>query len=153
MHQIGCVAEDHATEYCSEVDCSLDISYLLIAVLERVVFTAEHSWDPEKETVHTQLCAEETDCVQCNSGYGPRLPEADMTVHFLMCDTFLVLDTQFDLLSFCLDTVFIFILMKRFIKFWHDSHFNASLRFCVLLNDDPDSFRIRYEEEPQHYPP
>ncbi len=111
MHQIGCVAEDHTTEYCSEVDCSLDISYFLAPELERVVFAAKHSRNPEKETVDAQFCAEETNCIQCNSGYGPGLPEADLTVHFLRSDTFLELSAQFNLLSFCLDTAFILMIM------------------------------------------
>lgn len=40
IHQIGSVAEDHATENRTEVDRSLNISYLLTRELERVVFTS-----------------------------------------------------------------------------------------------------------------
>jgi hypothetical protein len=39
-------------------------------------------------------------------------------------------------------------IMKRFIKFWLGSHFEKSLLFCVLLDDDPYIFRIRDKEEP-----
>jgi hypothetical protein len=51
--------------------------------MERVVFASKDSRYPEKEAVHTKLCAEETDRIQSNSRYGPGFPEADMTVHFL----------------------------------------------------------------------
>lgn len=76
-----------------------------------------------------------------------------MTVHLLRGDTFVELITQLYFFPFCLDTAIILMIMKRFIKFWLGSHFDKSLLFCVLLDGDPDIFRIRDKEEPQHYPP
>ena len=71
-----------------------------------------------------------------------------MAVHFLSGDTFFELITQLNLFPFCLDTAIYLMIMKRFIKLWLGSHFDQSLLFCVLLNGDPDSFRIRDKEEP-----
>jgi hypothetical protein len=145
MHQIGCVAKDHTAENSAEVNCSLNIGYFLTLEMERVVLTPKHNRDPEKETVHTHLCAEETGCIQCNSGYCPGLPETDMTVHFLRRDTFLELSTQINLLPLCLDTAFFLMIV---IALLHGTQLNKSIIFCVLLNVNPDSFRIRNEEEP-----
>ena len=71
-----------------------------------------------------------------------------MTVHLLRGDTFIELITQLNFFPFCLDTAIFFMIMKRFMKFCIGSYFDKSLLFCVLLNGDPDSFRIRDKEEP-----
>ena len=146
MHQIGCVTEDHTTNNRAKVDCCLNISYFEALVFERI--SSKDNRNPEKENVNTQLCAEETGCVQCNSGHCPGLQEADTTVHFLTDETLFELITHLNLFLLCLDTAIFLMLMKLFIKFWLRRYFKESFLFCVLLNIDADNCRIRDKEEP-----
>ena len=127
MHHIGCITEDHATNNRAKVDCCLNISYFEAFVVERS--SSEDNRNPEKETVNTQLCAEETGCVQCNSGYCPGLQEADLTVHFLSEETLFELISLLNLFFFCLYTAIFLMLMKLFIKLWLHCHFKESLLF------------------------
>jgi len=43
--------------------------------------------------------------------------------------------------------------MERFQKYWLGADLNKSLLFCVLLDGDTDSCRVRNKVDPQHYPP
>jgi hypothetical protein len=61
--------------------------------------------------------------------------------------------TQFNLFPFLLDTANFLIIMERFQNLRLGAGLNKSLLFCVLLDGDADSCRVRDEVDPQHYPP
>lgn len=61
--------------------------------------------------------------------------------------------TQFNLFPFLLDTSNFLIIMERFQNLRLGADLNKSLLFCVLLNSDADSCRVRDKVDPQHDPP